>query len=172
MPENRFRIEKVTVGKKTYGDLNVTDFSSADTKLIIGSYCSISPGVRFLLGGEHRIDCISTFPFKVKCFGHKWEARSKGDIIVGDDVWVGANAVICSGVKIGQGAVIAAGAVVTRDVEPYAVVGGNPADVIKYRFGEEYRKKLLATDIVKMFDGFTEKDIEAIYKPIDESGLV
>lgn len=166
VPQNVFRLDKVSVGKKTYGCLNVTDFSPADTKLIIGNYCSISPGVRFLLGGEHPINSISTYPFKVKCFEHKWEAYSKGDITVGDDVWIGTNAIICSGINIGQGAIIAAGAVVTKDVEPYAIVGGNPARVIKYRFAEEYRRKLLA--IIKMFDNFTEKDIDSIYKPVEK----
>ncbi|MDR2409142.1 MAG: hypothetical protein LBE13_13650, partial [Bacteroidales bacterium] len=78
-----FRIEKVIVGKKTYGALQVTDFSPLDTILKIGSYCSISPGVQFLLGGEHQIDSISTYPFKVKCFGYKYEAGSKGDIVIG-----------------------------------------------------------------------------------------
>jgi virginiamycin A acetyltransferase len=172
VPQNIFRLDKVFVGKKTYASLNVTDFSPADTKLVIGSYCSISAGVRFLLGGEHQINSISTFPFKVKSFGYELEAHSKGDIIIGDDVWIGTNAIICSGVKIKQGAIVAAGTVVTKDVEPYAVVGGNPAKIIKYRFDEEYRKKLLAMDIVKLFDSFTEKDIESIYKPIEESGLV
>jgi acetyltransferase-like isoleucine patch superfamily enzyme len=166
MPTNIFRIDKVSVGKKTYGILNVTDYSPADTKLVIGSYCSISPGVQFLLGGEHQIDSISTFPFKVKCFEYEREAGSKGNIVVGDDVWIGTNAIICSGVKIGQGAIIAAGAVVTKDIEPYAIVGGNPAKLIRHRFGEEIRDKLLNTEIVKLFDSFEKKDVELIYSPL------
>jgi acetyltransferase-like isoleucine patch superfamily enzyme len=167
-----FRIEKVIVGKKTYGGLNVVDFSPLDTKLEIGSYCSISPGVQFLLGGEHQIDSISTYPFKVKCFGYDWEAGSKGDIIVSDDVWIGTNAIICSGVKIGQGAIVAAGAVVTKDVESYAIVGGNPAKIIKYRFSEIIREKLLKMNICKFFDSFIESDIDIIYSPISEETLL
>ncbi|GHU72396.1 acetyltransferase [Spirochaetia bacterium] len=172
VPKNVFRMDRVTVGKKTYGGLNVTDFSPADTKVKIGSYCSISPGVRFLLGGEHQINSISTFPFQVVCFGYEREAGSKGDIIVGDDVWIGTNAIICSGIKIGQGAIVAAGAVVTKDVEPYAIVGGNPARVIRYRFDEKIREKLMTIDIIKMFDSFTIDRIEQIYKSVMESGLI
>ncbi|WP_461248799.1 CatB-related O-acetyltransferase, partial [Treponema sp. R6D11] len=148
-----------------YGNLNIIDCSPTDTKLIIGNYCSISPGVQFLLGGEHRTDSISTYPFLVQCFGHEREAGSKGDIIIGDDVWIGLNAIICTGIKIGQGAIVAAGSVVTKDVEPYAIIGGNPAKLIKYRFEESIRKKLLVTDITKMFDNFTEENIDSIYKP-------
>ena len=72
---------------------------------------------------------------------------AKGDIVVGDDVWIGENAIVCSGVTIGQGAIVAAGAIVTKDIEPYAIVGGNPAKVIKYRFNENIRKKLIQINI-------------------------
>ena len=171
MPVNIFRLGKVSVGKKTYGVINVTDYSPSDTRLIIGSYCSISPGVQFLLGGEHQIDSISTFPFKVKCFGHEREAGSKGDIVVGDDVWIGTNAIICSGIKIGQGAIVAAGAVVTKDVAPYAIVGGNPARVIRYRFEEKIRRILMDMDICKLFDFFRREDINDIYTPLSEELL-
>ena len=88
-------LSKVVVGKKTYGVLSVTDFSPADTKLRIGSYCSIAPNMRFLLGGEHQIKSISTFPFKVMCFGDVCEAGSKGDIVVKDYVWIGDGVIIC-----------------------------------------------------------------------------
>jgi acetyltransferase-like isoleucine patch superfamily enzyme len=160
---NIFRIEKVIVGKKTYGVLHITDFSPLNVKLRIGSYCSLSSGVQFLLGGEHQIDSISTYPFKVKRFGYEKEADSKGDIVVGDDVWIGTNAIICSGVKIGQGAIVAAGAVVTKDVPPYGVVGGNPAKIIKYRFDEPIRKKMSEIDVCKLFDSFNQTDIDLIY---------
>lgn len=164
-------ISRINVGKKTYGTLHVVDFTPEDVKLVIGSYCSIAGGVQFLLGGEHQINSISTYPFKVKVFGYKSEAGTKGSIIVKDDVWIGTNAIICSGVTIGQGAIIAAGAVVTKDVEPYAIVGGNPAKVIKYRFDEEIRKKLLGIDIVKLFDGFKEEDIKDIYSDFNNSNI-
>ncbi|AEE16254.1 CatB-related O-acetyltransferase [Treponema brennaborense] len=165
---NMCDINRVQVGRKTYGAINVTDFSPVDTKLIIGSYCSIAPGVQFLLGGEHNLDTISTYPFNVKLFGIPREAGSKGNIIIKDDVWIGQNAIICSGVHIGQGAVIAAGAVVTKDVEPYAIVAGNPAKLIRYRFNENLRKKLEQTDISALFDKFTVTDIPLIYEKLDE----
>lgn len=164
-------LSKVIVGKQTYGELHVTDWSPADTKLRIGSYCSIAPNVRFLLGGEHQLYSVSTYPFKVMCFGEAREAGSKGDIVVKDDVWIGDGAIICSGVKIGQGAIVAAGAVVTKDVEPYAIVGGNPARFIKYRFDENLRKRLLRSDIVKLFDSFKKEDLDLIYTDLTEEVL-
>ena len=164
-------LSKVVVGKKTYGEIHVTDFSPSDTKLYIGSYCSIAPNVRFLLGGEHQLYSVSTYPFKVLCFGESREAGSKGDIIVKDDVWIGQNAIICSGVTVGQGAVVAAGAVVTKDVEPYAIVGGNPAKFIKYRLDENLRKKLEKIDVAALFDKFTKEDMPVIYEKLDEKML-
>ena len=161
-------LSKVVVGKKTYGEIHVTDYSPADTKLYIGSYCSIAPNVRFLLGGEHQLYSISTYPFKVLTFGESREAGSKGDIVVKDDVWIGESAIICSGVTIGQGAIVAAGAVVTKDVEPYAIVGGNPAKVIKYRFDENLVEKLLQVDVVKLFDKFDKKNVDLIYEDLTE----
>ncbi len=162
---------RINVGKKTYGALNIVDHSPDNLRLQIGSYCSIAPNVLFLLGGEHQIRSISTYPFKVKVFGAQKEAGSKGNIVVQDDVWIGANAIICSGVTIGQGAVIAAGAVVTKNVEPYAIVGGNPASFIKWRFDESLRKKLLSVDIVELFDSFNESDVDLIYSELTEEVL-
>ncbi len=164
-------LSKVIVGKKTYGQINVTDYSPADTKLRIGSYCSIAPNVRFLLGGEHQLYSISTYPFKVKSFGYDKEANSKGDIIIHDDTWIGEGVIVCSGVTIGQGAVIAAGSVVTKDVEPYAIVGGNPARFIKWRFDESCRRKLCEIDIVKLFDGFNKDDMSLVYANMTEENL-
>lgn len=164
-------LSKIIVGKKTYGSIHVTDFSPADTKLRIGSYCSIAPNVRFLLGGEHQLYSISTYPFKVKSFGEAREANSKGDIVVKDDVWIGDGAVICSGVTIGQGAIVAAGAVVTKNVEPYAIVGGNPAKFIKWRLDENLRKKLEQVDVVALFDKFTKEDMPTVYEKLDEERL-
>ena len=109
-------IEQIHVGRYTYGPICVETFGCENTKLIIGQFCSVAQNVRFVLGGEHRLDCISTYPFQAKVLKKEAETQAKGDIIVNDDVWIGDSALILSGVEIGQGAVIAAGAVVTDDV--------------------------------------------------------
>ena len=139
---NFFNIDLVEVGNASYGELNVISFANK-CRLYIGNYVSIAQEVVFLLDVEHRLDCISTYPFKVKTVKLcKAEAFGKGDIIVDDDVWIGYRAIILSGVHLGKGAIIAAGAVVTKDVPPYAIVGGNPAKVIKYRFDKNIIDKL------------------------------
>lgn len=164
-------LSHVVVGKNTYGNIWLTDFSPSDNKLYIGSYCSIAEHVRFLLGGEHTTNTISTYPFKVMKFGEEREAGSKGSIVVKDDVWIGDGAIICSGVTIGQGAVVAAGAVVTKDVEPYAIVGGNPAKLIRYRFDENLRTKLEKTDVASLFDSFKKENMPLVYSKLDENVL-
>ncbi|PTX15077.1 chloramphenicol O-acetyltransferase type B [Pontibacter mucosus] len=119
-------------------------------KLIIGSYCSIGSGASFIMAGNqgHRYDWISSFPFfymsEVECFRDSKDGfQNAGDTIVGNDVWIGSEAMIMPGVKIGDGAVIGSRALVTKDVEPYAIVGGNPAKIIKKRFEEEHIQMLL-----------------------------
>ena len=164
-------INKIEIGKNTYGQIHITDFSPDDTKLCIGSYCSIAPNVRFLLGGEHQLSSISTYPFKVNCFGESREARSKGNIVIKDDVWIGDGAIICSGVTIGQGAVIAAGSVVTKDVESYAIIGGNPSHFIKWRFSEECRNILCNINVVTLFDKFKKKDVDLLYSELTKDNL-
>ncbi len=164
-------ISKVCVGKMTYGELNVVDWSPEDKKLYIGNYCSIATGVQFILGGEHKLHTISTYPFKVQIFGEEKEATCKGNIIIKDDVWIGTNAIICSGITIGQGAVIAAGAVVTKDVPPYSIVGGNPAKIIKWRFEESLRKELCKINISDLYDNFSKEDLTDIYSDLTEDML-
>lgn len=114
-------------------------------KLIIGKFCSIACGTQFIMGSaNHRITSVSTYPFNV--FGGIWKEKTpphlqqlpyKGDIVIGNDVWIGRQSVIMPGVKIGDGAIIAAHSVVTKDVFAYTVVGGNPARFIKKRFDDE-----------------------------------
>lgn len=163
--------KKITVGRKSYGMLNVVNWSSSDSKLVIGNYCSIAENVYFLVAGEHTTNTVSTYPFKVKVFGDKYEAGSKGSIVLKDDVWIGEGATICSGVTIGQGAVVAAGAVVTKDVAPYAIVGGNPAKLIRYRFDENLRAKLEKTDVASLFDNFKKEDMPLVYSKLDDDVL-
>lgn len=165
-------LSKLKIGKNTYGDIKVINQSPDETlNLKIGSYCSIATGVKFILGGEHNLSTLSTYPFKAQLFEMGHEAKSKGSIIINDDVWIGLNAIICSGVTIGQGAVIAAGAIVTKDVPPYAIVGGNPAKIIKYRFEQRIIDKLLKIDIVKLLDSFSKVDIDLLYQNLTEDSL-
>lgn len=117
-------IEQVQVGDFTYGDLDVLAASDKKLKLTIGRFCSIATGVKFFLGGNHTTDTISSYPFDVRLFGKRTDSNSNGSIIVEDDVWFGQRSLVMSGVTIGRGAVVAAGAVVTKDVPPFAVVGG------------------------------------------------
>jgi chloramphenicol O-acetyltransferase type B len=117
-------------------------------KLLIGSYCSIGSGAVFMMAGNqgHRKDWVSTFPFyfQANIFKSSKNGYEKtGDTVIGNDVWIGSEAMIMSGVTIGDGAIIAARAVVTKDVEPYCVVGGNPAVEIKKRFNEKEIEQLL-----------------------------
>ncbi len=146
-----FPIDKVKVGKFTYGDLHIQSQNDEGEGLEIGHYCSIARGVCFLLGGNHYYKRFTTYPFKAIFIGdHIIETTTKGKIIVGDDVWIGVEAFIMPGVKIGQGAIVAARSVVTKDVPPYAIVGGNPAAIIKYRFPYEVIEKLLRIDFSKI----------------------
>lgn len=154
-----FDSKKVQVGKGTYGDLDVRHFGSNEEKLIIGNYCSIAPETIFVLGGEHNYKSISSFPFGTKYGLRANESMVKGPIILEDDVWVGFRSTIMSGVTLGRGCIVAAGAVVTKDVPPYAIVGGVPAKVIKYRFSEKMIEKLSSVK----FDILSEEKIKECF---------
>lgn len=166
---NIFPINKVRVGKMTYGPLNIYSWDNEDEGIIIGNFVSIASGVKFLLGGNHRTDTVSTYPFKVKILGEKTEATTKGKIIIEDDVWIGMDAMILSGVTIGKGAVVAARSVITRDVPPYSIVAGNPAKVIRYRFDKNLIKKLEDIDMEKLDAKFIKENIDYLYKTLDEN---
>lgn len=141
---------RIRVGRFSYG---VTAESilqwNEGANLEVGSFCSIARGVTFMLGGNHRSDWITTYPF-----GHIFKdifgedvppghPSSKGDIVIGNDVWIGDRATIMSGVTIGDGAVIAANSHVAKDVGSYEIWGGNPARKIRDRFPEDVRDLLL-----------------------------
>lgn len=136
------------IGDFSYGNPTVFHWDEPVT-LEIGKFCSIAQEVCIFLGGNHRTDWVSTYPFSAihytfpKGKGIPGHPASKGDIIIGNDVWIGYGACIMSGVKIGDGAVIGARAVVSRDVKPYEIVAGNPAVAIKKRFSDEIIEKLL-----------------------------
>jgi len=133
------------VGEYTYGNPKIYYWEN-QPNLKVGKFCSIADGVKIILGGEHRTDWVTTYPFNVVFDEFKYlkgHPSHKGDIVIGNDVWIGINSTILSGVTIGDGAVIALGSVVTKDVEPYSIVGGVPARLIRKRFDDKTIKKLL-----------------------------
>lgn len=162
-----FPINKVTIGKGTYGRLDIETYGANNASLKIGSYCSIARDVRFLLDGEHDYTHVSMYPFKVMMGVQESEAKSKGPIVVEDDVWIGERTLILSGVTIGQGAVIAAGSVIYKDVPPYAIFGGGK--IIKYRFSEEIIEELLKLDY-EHIDQYIKNggNLEILYCKIDD----
>ncbi len=130
-----------------YNVLYNYDFSKV--KLIIGKFCAIAAEAKFIMSGDHKLDAISTFPFPI--FQQGWENAYdikdlpvKGDIVIGNDVWIGFDSLIKNGVSVGDGAIIAARAVVVKDVPAYSIVAGNPAKVVKLRFDEKTIERLLA----------------------------
>lgn len=141
---------QIAVGAWTYGRPKVR-FPESRAKLTIGRYGSIADGVEILLGGNHRTDWATTYPFPE--WPDLWPAAAgipgsdatRGDVAIGHDVWLGSQCMVLSGVTIGTGAVVAARAVVTRDVPPYAIVAGNPARVLRLRFDDDKVAALLAS---------------------------
>jgi acetyltransferase-like isoleucine patch superfamily enzyme len=140
-------------GKYTYGVDNITiKWENDNAKLYIGNFCSIAKNITVYLGGNHRTDLITTYPF-----GHIYQnvfntfdgkglsnnETTKGNVFIGNDVWIGDNVTIMSGISIGDGSVIATNSHVVKNVEPYSIYGGNPAKLIHYRFSQDIIQKLL-----------------------------
>ena len=138
----------IEVGDHSYGAPTLRWWGEG-ARLRIGKFCSIARDVTIYLGGNHRTDWITTYPFSVMSPWRRWTRQdghpaTRGDVIIGNDVWLAEGCTIFSGVRIGDGAVVAGRAVVTREVPPYAIVAGNPARVVRYRFSEAEIKELLA----------------------------
>lgn len=146
-------------------------------QLIIGKFCALARGVTFIMNGaNHKLDGFSTYPFQI--FGNGWEKVSpqaeallyKGNTVIGNDVWIGYEAVIMPGVQVGDGAIIAAKSVVVSDVPPYTIYGGNPAKCIRQRFEEEVIRALLVIawwnwdmgKITRNLEKIVSADIEAL----------
>lgn len=145
-----FKNSSYVIGDYSYGKPNIR-FPHPDSNLRIGKFCSISSGVNIFLGGNHRVDWVTTYPFNdisffsEHCNNLKGHPSTKGDVNIGNDVWIGFGATIMSGVTIGNGSVIAANSLLTKDVGPYQIWGGNPARLIKKRFTDreiEYLNKM------------------------------
>lgn len=184
--KNVIKNPNIIVGDYTYYDdfENVENFEKnvkyhfdfIGDQLIIGKFCMIASDVKFIMNGaNHLTDSLSTYPFAI--FGNGWENAmegktypKKGDINIGNDVWIGYNATIMSGVTIGDGAIIAANSTVIKDVEPYSIVGGNPAKEIKKRFSKAVILKLLELQwwnwdiekITRNIQNLTDAEIEKI----------
>ncbi|WP_167604977.1 CatB-related O-acetyltransferase [Maribellus sediminis] len=157
-------------------------FDFVGDKLIIGKFCMIASGATFIMnGGNHITDAISSYPFSI--FGGDWsnamDGKSfpyKGDTIIDNDVWIGHNAVIMPGVKIGDGAIVATNSTVTKDVEPYSIVGGNPAKTIRKRFSDEQIEILLnlkwwdweLEKITRSVEILTGNDVDALQKLLND----
>jgi len=183
--ETRVHLQKLVtrygfeIGEFSYGHPKVR-FPESGAKLKIGRFCSIADRVEILLGGDHRTDWATTFPFSA--FRERWQTasplndyhRSGGDVTIGHDVWIGSQVMIMSGVTIGNGAVIGARAVVVKDVAPYEVVGGVPAKVIRSRFDPETIKALIETawwdlpdeEISRIVPLLQSNDIHALLREI------
>ena len=155
-------------------------FDFTGDQLIIGKFCMIASDVKFIMNGaNHLSNAISSYPFAV--FGNVWESAmegktypNKGNIEIGNDVWIGYNATIMAGVKIGDGAIIATNSTVVSDVEPYSIVGGNPAREIKKRFSPDVISRLLKLQwwnwdiekITKNVQNLTDLDLEKLEKNV------
>ena len=175
------RFPGTEVGTGTYGNVYVYDYE-ATSRLKIGSFTSLAANVTFLLGGNHRPDFVTTYPFNRVWDGFEaiqGHPASKGDIVVGSDVWIGRDAMIMSGVTIGDGAVIAARSVVTKDVEPYSIVAGQPARHRRYRFDARTIERLKEIEwwnwpeerIRKAVPHLMNTDIEGFLAKVDSGEL-
>ena len=160
-------MDRIHVGRYTYGGIYMSS-DNQEHELIIGDFCSIAGDVKFLLGADHPLDQISTYPFKAKVLGTGIDALSKGDIVVDDDVWIGESAIILSGVHIGQGAVIAAGAMVTHDIPPYSIAMGIPAHPVRYRFSDAVQDYLMTCDYKALTEEMIREHMEELYMEIDQ----
>ena len=155
--------DKVEIGDFTYGFPIVRSWGEKNARLKVGKFCSIGGNVQIYLGGNHRTEWITTYPFNVllkdQYPGIDGEcAATKGDVIIGNDVWICDNVTILSGVTIGDGAVIMNGAVVTKDIPPYSIAGGVPARTKKARM----EALSLEVDGIRWWDWPLEKLAEAI----------
>ena len=166
VPHRIVPFNQISIGKYTYGSFDAYFFNDND-KLTVGNFVSIGPEVIFNVSADHHTETLSTYPFKAHVVNEEKEGVSKGNIIIDDDVWIGSRAIILSGVHIGQGAVVGAGAVVTKDVPPYAIVGGVPAKIIRYRFSQPVINYMQTLDYSKLTKDIVKSHVDHLYEPIN-----
>jgi lipopolysaccharide transport system ATP-binding protein len=154
-------MEGVTIGAFSLGSPNIHKWTNKYT-LSIGKFCSIAENVHIIVDGNHRPDWVAMYPFSMVLnndFRDNGHPEGKGNMVIGNDVWIGMNVTIVPGVSIGYGAVVGAGSVVTHDVLPYEIVAGAPACHIKFRFNDRQRGNMLS---IKWWDWPLEKIKENI----------
>ena len=177
----------IEIGRHTYGITERTIFYAPALQksyVKVGNFCSIAPGVRMLIHGEHRTNLATTFPLRTLLYpsmGMKGVVGCSNldafsdPIEIGHDVWIGQNALILSGVNIGTGAIVAAGSIVTKNVLPYAIVAGNPAKLVRFRFSEDTIRKFLNSqwwdleddDILKLEPYFYSEDVDKFLMQVE-----
>ena len=163
--------DKIDVGSYSYGPINAIYSNHPNEKLQIGQFCSIGSGTKFILGSEHPYKSLTTYPFKVKIRGDLNEANTKGPIVIEDDVWIGEDCLILSGITIGQGSIIGARSLVVSNIEPYGIYGGSPAKLIKYRFSHDVIKKLEENIDFKKLVNSKNFDFDLLYKEINSENI-
>lgn len=166
-------VNKIKVGKYTYGKINIQSFENPNERLLIGNFVSIASDVFFILGGNHPINTFTTFPLKTFFdeLSPLQDATTRGEIVVEDEVWIGTNVIVMSGVTIGKGAIVAAGSVVTKNVAPFSIVGGNPAKFIKWRIPEELIASRMNVNLIDFNIDFIKQNLDTFYKKIDQEVL-
>ncbi|AKK74754.1 hypothetical protein OK18_02625 [Chryseobacterium gallinarum] len=163
----------IKVGNESYGEIITESYENSHEGLQIGNYVSIASNVIFVLGGNHQLSTFTSYPLKSMFIKNSPEddAQSKGTIIVEDEVWIGSNVIILSGVTLGKGSIIAAGSVVTKSVEPFSIVGGNPAKIIKFRLSENLIEKRKKIDLLKISKKDIIANIDLFYSELTETNL-
>jgi len=158
----------ITIGRNTYtpGDTQYR-FWLPTENIIIGNFCSIADQVMICAGGQHRTDLVSSFPFGIKMMNYPTDPvyKTTMNTTIGSDVWIGTKSVIIGGVNVGHGAVIATASVVLTDVPPYAVVAGNPAKVMRFRFSKSLVERMLKIAWWDWSDDIIKANVSWFYKP-------
>lgn len=167
-------MDRIRLGKHSYCDATIHRWPGQDSRLIVGNYCSIAAGSHVLLGGEHRHNWLTTFPFTSERFHANFPEAdtlldsstfTNGDVVIENDVWVGYGAIILSGSRVCNGAIVGAGAVVRGTVHPYTVVVGNPARVKHYRFDWPTVRRLLESEWWNWPDDRVRRNLHILCAP-------